>query len=237
MTRRLVPEALKRRVKRRLGCPDHEATLARMKAVGFSPRVVIDVGAHHGAWTRLCKRMFPECRVLMVEPQKDSLGRLQALASECADVEIASCLLGAAAAPAVDFLGTGTNASVLREHAKPPRAVASLPMRTLAEVVAGSEFARPDLVKLDVQGYELEVLKGAGDVIACAEALVLEVSLIPIYDDCPLLDEVLGFMGERGFAAYDVCGLIRRPRDRALWQMDVMFVRDGSRLSESRSWD
>jgi len=86
-----------------------------------------------------------------------------------------------------------------------------------------------DFIKMDVQGYELEVLRGATRAMAQAQAIYLEVSLVPINQGCPLIDEVMQFMTGRGFRLLDFCSQNRR-KDGILWQTDLMFVRNGTPL-------
>ena len=97
-------------------------------------------------------------------------------------------------------------------------------MTTLDEVV-GSVITSPQLLKLDVQGYEVEVLKGATRILAHTEVALLEVSLIEYNAGSPLFAEVIACMSNAGFAAYDICGYARRESDRALFQVDMLFVR------------
>ena len=65
----------------------------------------------------------------------------------------------------------------------------------------------------------------------------MEVSLLRVNEGAPLLADVLQFMGERGFRAYDICSFIRRPLDNALWQSDFIFVRETSPLLASQSFN
>ena len=87
-------------------------------------------------------------------------------------------------------------------------------------------FMTPNMVKLDTQGYELEVLRGASRVLASVEVVLLEVSLIPINKGAPSFAEVVRFMADRGFKLFDFCSQIRR-KDGVLWQSDLLFFRDG----------
>ena len=87
-----------------------------------------------------------------------------------------------------------------------------------------------DFIKLDVQGYELEVLRGAQRILAGVEAVLLEVSLLKINRGAPILDEVVAFMRERQFVAYEILEIHRRPLDRAMNQVDIIFVRQDSPL-------
>jgi hypothetical protein len=80
-----------------------------------------------------------------------------------------------------------------------------------------------------VQGFELEVLKGAGEALARCEFVLTETSLISVNRGAPRTDEVIAFMKERGFRLFDVCAFHRR-EDHSLWQMDVLFINERSRF-------
>jgi FkbM family methyltransferase len=233
----LIPPAAKVPIRKWLGIPDLEVALDRLRGAGFRPRFIVDVGAFIGDWTVMARRLFPEARVLMVEPQPNRAPALQAVAARLPDVRFASALLGATPAPAVTFFQNETVSSVLEEPDNPSAAaVLTLPMTTLDAVVAESGFGAPDFLKLDVQGYELEVLRGASSALAGAEVVLLEVNLIPINKGAPLLAETTAFMAARGFRAYDICSEIRRPLDGALWQTDMLFARESSPLVASTRW-
>jgi glycine cleavage system regulatory protein len=93
----------------------------------------------------------------------------------------------------------------------------------------GPDAPRVDFMKLDVQGYELEILRGAARAMEQAQAVYLEVSLVPVNDGCPLFNEVMQFMDAKGFRLLDFCSQTRR-KDGVLWQTDLMFVKTGSPL-------
>ena len=109
-------------------------------------------------------------------------------------------------------------------------------MTTLDAITQGTPFAAPSFLKLDVQGYELEILKGGTNTLQSAEAVLMEVNLLALHDGAPLFHESAEYMGKHGFQVYDLCGLMRRPYDGALWQADVIFVRNSSPLVSSRRW-
>jgi FkbM family methyltransferase len=234
---RLVPDKAKRELKEQLGVPSMESTLDRMRRNGFAPRVAIDVGAYSGEWTTLCKDVFPATRVLMIEPQAGRLPDLARVAAAYEGVSLVQTLLGSEPMERVAFYEKETASSVLPEVERNDEPSSYLPMVTLDALLEEQNYERPDLLKLDVQGYELEVLKGGERTLASAEAVLLEVNLIPIHEGAPLLHEVVAYMAERHFRAYDICTLYRRPYDLALWQVDVMFVTTKSPLVASKRWD
>lgn len=94
----------------------------------------------------------------------------------------------------------------------------------------------PDPLKLDVQGYELGVLKGAAGSLPRVQAVLVEVNLLDIHVGVPLLADLVGWLDARGFAAFDICGLMRRPLDDALWQADLVFVPKAGPLRQDKRW-
>jgi hypothetical protein len=107
---------------------------------------------------------------------------------------------------------------------------------TIDGVLEGDVENVPEIAKLDVQGYELEVLRGAETLFGKTELFILEVSLFKFADNVPPAHEVVGFMAERGYWVYDLCGFLRRPFDGALGQVDLAFARERGRLRDSNRW-
>jgi FkbM family methyltransferase len=234
----LMPPGVKSRLKGFLHIPDMEFSLGRLSRVGFRPRATIDVGANAGDWSRMCRRVFPDTKILAIEPQTRCEPSLRQMAHELGGVTIAQILVGARAAAAVPFYQqefTGIS-SVLREPEAPAVATVPKDMVTLDELIASEEFPQPGLIKLDVQGYELEVLRGGSQALAGAEVVLMEVNLLPIYEGAPLLHETIAFMTDGGFRAYDFCSAMRRPLDDALFQTDMLFVRHDSPIIASKRW-
>src|SRR5947209_10700654 len=99
----VVPDGLKRKIRVACGVPDMEASLLNMQRNGFHPQRVIDVGAYVGDWTRMCRRLFPDARVLMIEPQGRLRETLQQMAAADPRVEFSPVLVGANRQAAVPF--------------------------------------------------------------------------------------------------------------------------------------
>jgi len=222
---------------RRLGVPEVRFALERLSAVGFQPITVFDVGAYRGDFARLCLQIWPTCNVACFEALEPKVNELRTLEHLTGRVQVFNCLLGASAAADVPFHTSETASSILSEHHDQGFSIENYPMRTIDDVVAES-FASVELslLKIDVQGYELEVLKGARHSLSRFELLLLELNLLDIHRDVPLLADVIGWLDDQGFIAYDICGLTRRPLDRALWQADFIFVPKTSSLRADKRW-
>lgn len=216
--------------------PSQDGTFRTLKHLGWSPQVCIDVGAYHGEWARMFLDIFPHSRVLMIEAQEGKRTILwRAVAESGGRLALEISLLGAEHGRDVEFSEMETGSSVFPEVSHAPRSVVGKPLTTLDHLLAKRpEWKSPQFIKLDTQGYELEVLKGARRTLSTVDAVLMEVSLVQINSGCPLFAEVVAFMAEAGFQPFDFCSQIRR-RDGVLWQTDLLFVRaDGAIRVDSR---
>jgi FkbM family methyltransferase len=209
-------------------------TLKRAKSAGLAPLTVVDVGASNGQWTQECRRIFPEAHYLLVDPLDENQEALRTLAARERGVSVWQGALGAASGQ-MEFQCHGDQSSFLRSDEFVGTAK-TVEVRTMDQLVSASGLPSPLLIKADVQGYELEVLKGAKDSLASAELLLLEVSMRRYYDNSPLAHEVIAFAGQCGFRIYDICTYIQRPADRELIQADIAFVRADSQLFTHEGW-
>jgi hypothetical protein len=132
--------------------------------------------------------------------------------------------------PAVEFYKMGTGSSVFEERSNAPRQVLFIPMRTLDSVAIEKNFIHASLLKLDVQGNELGILRGASALLSNVECVLLEASFLQYNKGAPLFGEVVRFMAERGFVLFDIGALVRWAKDNSLLQGDFLFVREDSAL-------
>ena len=201
--------------------------LAFLRDRGLEPRGILDIGAFEGDWTRLARSVWPRSPVMMFEANEAKLPRLRTLASDDG-ITLQPALLGATSGQEVTFHVMESGSSVFEEHS-PHRRTSVVQRLTALDDLVGDDV-HPDLIKIDVQGYELEVLRGGEKTLARAKAVLIELSLLEINEGTPLLHEVLPFMAERGFLSYDILEVHRRPLDNAMNQIDVLFVPAGSPL-------
>jgi FkbM family methyltransferase len=239
---RILPVALRNRLRelalrtipsmRHLDMPRR---LAHLKALGFEPRSIVDVGAHWGDWARVAAKVWPRARILGVEPNPDDLPHLEQTRRDVPSFDFRQGLLGPERRT-VKFRSESHQTSLLAPVPGESEALQTAEMWTLDELLAQAAFGPPQLIKLDVQGYELEVLRGASHALSQCEAVLAEVSMFRFFPGMPLADEVIQFMRERGFVWYDVAGIYRRKHDDALGQMDLLFVREDHPLRASSAW-
>jgi FkbM family methyltransferase len=210
--------------------------LGRMRDQGFDPQVVIDVGAAHGDWTASCRRIFPRARYVLVEPLPLYARELTTLAKH----ERIEYVPAAAGRQKTDLQllvpnQPGGSSFLPSSRSGDPYFKRSV----LVPVLRLDSLAIPDgstLLKLDVQGFELEVIAGAGELLNQVEAIVAECSIHPFQRDLPLIHEVIQRLADLGFVLYDIADE-ERWSSGTLAQVDVIFVRSGSPLLTPRWWN
>jgi FkbM family methyltransferase len=221
-------------VRAETGLLDVRWSLRNAAASGLAPCSILDVGAHRGRWAEAVRPLFPDAGILLLEANEECRVDLEAAASRMGRASARIVLLGPREEDGVPFYRMSEGSSVLPELSDVPRTCARLPARTLDRVVDPVEWPGPYLLKLDVQGYELSVLEGAENTLARAEAVYLEVSYLPYNRGAPLFQEVVAFMARKGFLVYDLCSTHRRMSDGALFQGDVLWVREDGPLRAPR---
>jgi FkbM family methyltransferase len=230
---RIAPVALDRQVSKRFDLPVPAVVLAALRDKGFRPKRVLDIGAYEGGFTRLVKQIWPETSVLMFEPNLAKASILQTVGRKLG-VDYSDKLLGAKDGDEVTFNLLETGSGIFNEKSDVERTTETRKLSSL-DSVAGPVPA--NFLKIDTQGYELEVLRGAERVLSQAEVVLLEISLIEINDGAPIVDEVIAFMKKAGFVLYDICEFHRRSMDKALWQIDGLFVRINSPLRANKTFN
>jgi FkbM family methyltransferase len=222
----------------RFGAMSDALELLRLR--DFQPRVIIDGGANVGEWTEMALRIFPGAAVHLVEPQPACRPRLEKLARTREGLTVHAVALSQPGRTRLAFTGGvaegGTGVHVLT--AAESNVELECPSTTLDELfVARISRADRPLLKLDLEGHELDALRGADAVLAAVEVIVIEARLYDInHNGLPVFRDVFQFLADRGFELYDVASTGWRRRDMRMHMLDAVFVRTGSALAADQSW-
>jgi FkbM family methyltransferase len=202
----------------------------RLKEKGFVPGGIMDIGAYEGQWTRTIRGIFPEPPILMIEARIEQKSTLERVCSDQFNVNYVIALLGHEAHEAVPFYVSGTGSSIFPERSDVKKVVRRVPMLTIDKISSETERLRePFFLKLDVQGAELDCLRGGDVTLGKAEIVQLEVALLNYNEAAPQAAEVIAFMDSKGFAIFDISGFIR-PNAIDLVQLDIIFAKKTSSL-------
>jgi FkbM family methyltransferase len=201
-----------------------------LQRLDFVPNHIIDVGANRGHWTRTAFEYFPDALYTLVEPQNQ-------LKSFVDDLIERGCTLnwinaGCGARPGnlplvvSDRDDSSTFVLVDRHGQSTGSRRVTVPIMTLNQIVAAGA-AHPEMVKIDAEGFDLEVLEGASNLLGKTDVFLVEAVVCANYDNT--VARVVGLMAKAGYSLMDITD-INRNRQGALWLCELAFVRDGSPL-------
>ena len=204
-----------------------------LKALGLSPRHIVDVGANHGNWTRAALAAFPQARLTMFEPQQKLAEQHRDLAMN-ARVAIHYKGLGDfdGSAPFTFHPRDDSSSFVYSadEAAAQGMVQGEVEIMRLDTAMAGSAFGAPQIVKIDAEGLDLKVLDGAPETIARAQIVLIEATVAcPAYPNTAAI--IFQKMDALGFRLFDITDLNRSPELGILWLIEAAFVRKDSVLA------
>ncbi len=228
---------------RQLG--DIEHFIRDLALRGLPVTTALDGGAHHADWSKLVKKYFPTANLWMFDPLEEHRPYMDEFCRQHPGSRSFVAALSQTDGEQVFTLYENLDGSSLMHEADRDQLATGsqrvVPVRGIDSLIEKDAMPVPQLVKLDVQGYEIEVLKGAKRIFGGAEAIILEVNMYDFWPDSAvknyLFADVVNFMLELGYVVYDFPGTIRRPFDNAIGQIDVCFVPERGYLRKYRGWE
>jgi len=197
---------------------------------------VLDVGANVGQYATLLRRAGYRGRIVSCEPLSGAFAQLQRRAAGDGSWTTLRTAVGPERGETTINVSANSFSSSLlpmtdahRESAPGSAYVASetVPMTTVRALMAGNELTpERTLLKIDTQGYEAEVLAGAGDVVEQLGAVQLELSFVELYEGQELFDAHYARMRELGFRLHIIEPGFSSPDDGRMLQIDGLFVRE-----------
>lgn len=208
------------------------ARLAEIKARGFAPATLFDCGASDGGWTKAARALWPELSAVLIEPLDE---HREALARIPNSLHIDRLLWGLSG-QLLEFNEYGGQSSVFPNHAGLHYGAPSQRSTATLDRIAEQTGIYPDLVKMDIQGAELQAMMGASKVLSRCKLLVLETWVIAAQPGIPLMHIIAGYLAEHGWLLYEIGDLMPRDLDGALTAFDAFFVPADSPLIADKCW-
>jgi FkbM family methyltransferase len=150
------------------------AALRRITARGIEVGTVVDIGASNGSWSKSVMPFFPSARYLLVEAQNTHEVELKKFVEAHPNAEY--ILKAAGEKPGTIFFDA-SEAFAGQALTKRTRAdLVELPVCSIDEEVRSRNLPGPFLLKFDVHGFELSILRGAEQALANTSLLIMECS-------------------------------------------------------------
>ena len=177
--------------------------------MGFAPRAVYDVGAYHGGWTKAARKVFPASNYFLFEANGDNVPKLK----ETGETFFNAVLSGQDGAATEFYLpknAVATGASLYKEQ---------------TAHYDGDNLRVETVItrRLDALAAELDVLAGAGALLAHTSAIIAELSFLSYNDAAPLIADVIAGIDRLGFKCADICE-VHKAAGGSVLQADFLFA-------------
>jgi FkbM family methyltransferase len=208
-----------------------------LRREGFQFHTVIDAGANVGQFARAAAETFPDATVISIEALPASAETLRANLAGHPRVEVIQTAVGSSDGRIQFFpneYSLASSALPLKTDKVPSfgqirhLGAIDVPLARLDTLFRDREFRGPTLLKLDLQGFELEALKGAQETLAQCDKVLVETTFDPDYEGAPSFDELLTFLHDHGFAFLSALSFFKDSDGRVV-EMDALFAAQSDR--------
>jgi len=206
---------------------EHEHVLASL-----NPDLVIDIGANRGQFALAALKVLPNANVTCFEPLNSAFAVLSSLfrwndrvlihktAIGDLDSEIAINISNREDSSSLLSIGNLQTETFPGTHSLGTEVVS---VSRLSNFVSQEVLAKTTLLKIDVQGFELQVLQGAAELLDKIEFIYVECSFMELYRDQFLASDIISFLFARGFRLNGVHNTSVNKRGIAV-QADFLFA-------------
>jgi len=228
--RRLTQES--RKIRTNIG-----ESYSLIRGLGFQPKTVVDVGVASG--TPELYRAFPDSYFLLIDPLKEFESDLMSILQRYKGSYILAAAGSSSGHVKFNVHDNHLGGSSLYKESMGTEAdghEVTVQMIRIDQILKDKQLYGPYLMKVDVQGAELDVLEGAQQTLLETEVVVLEVFLFEFMKGAPQFFDVASYMKNHDFVAYDIILDWNRPLDNALGQIEIVFVKEKGLFRQDHSY-
>jgi FkbM family methyltransferase len=198
-------------------------------------KTVLDVGSYIGSFAYAIRHILPDARIYSFEPLQDNYAQLVKNLTPFGNFQAFNTAIGEHTgemefhrsdfSPSSSVLEMGE----LHRQAFPQAAHSTallVPIARLDDYLGKLSLTSPVFLKIDVQGYEDAVLRGAGQVLKQVDFLEIEVSYQPLYSGQVLFEGIHQLLTQAGFRFAGNLDSMLSPLDGSILQSDALFIRN-----------
>ncbi|MBD2353379.1 FkbM family methyltransferase [Tolypothrix sp. FACHB-123] len=222
-------------LRQRGGLPNTFLQLNQPWLHSLNINTVIDIGANTGQFALTINKILSKAKIYSFEPLPECFEKLQTLMSNCKNFTGFNVALGDepgnltfeknAFTPSSSFLKMTDLHKTVYPHTKNTNYI-NVKVETLDHIINSLEIGDNILIKLDVQGYEYKVIRGAENTIMRCKLLIIETSFEPLYEGQPLFNDLYNELIKYGFVYAGAIEQNYNPQNGKILQADSIFIRD-----------
>ena len=205
---------------------EHEKVLRSLRC-----KHVVDIGANRGQFALICRKVFPDARIDSFEPLDEPAARYRSVFRGDGLANLHPFAIGPTEGEAIIHISKADDSSSLlpitpRQSSLFPgteeKGTRTIQVLPLDAIFRDTEIIQPTLLKIDVQGYELECLEGCQQLLTLFAYVYVECSFIELYNGQALAHEVIDYLHRQGFCMTGVYNT-HYDRDGMAVQADFLF--------------
>jgi len=192
---------------------------------------VVDVGANKGQFALVVRNCSPNARIVSFEPLEAPANKYLCVFKGDDKVRLCKVAIGSENSTKLIHVSKSDDSSSLlpitttqselfpgTEEAR----TETIKVNVLEDHITADEVVSPSLLKIDVQGYELEVLNGSLRILNCFDYIYVECSFVELYEGQAFASSIIDFLQNKNFA---LCGVYNMSYDQSgkAIQADFLF--------------
>lgn len=200
----------------------------------FGVQTILDIGANEGQFIEKISMILPSTYIYSFEPLKQPFEKLKNNTSRYSNITVFNFALGDVERESVinrnDYSPSSSLLELTDLHKKAfpiteKVTEEKIQVKILDSVAPNLNLKKKIFMKIDVQGYELNVLRGAERMLSDVDIILTETSFYELYKDQPLFGDVYKFLCDRGFKYFGGFEQLNDERDGRILQADSIFIR------------
>ncbi len=180
------------------------------------PKVIFDCGANIGLVSFEFGKCFPKARIYSFEPNPDVFQKLSLSLEQEENIHPRNLGVGSREGSITFYKNNNTGTSSFlqpnefhRAHMARKYTTISVPVITIQRICDEEKITEISILKLDIEGYELEALEGCRELLKSqrVDCLFIEVSFVPTYNGQPLIEDIITYLRRFEYIPYNMYGI------------------------------
>jgi FkbM family methyltransferase len=197
-------------------------------------KTVLDIGANDGEFARHIRQVLPKARIYSFEPLEECFASLRANFERDSNFSAINLALGDKSETTMIYRSAFSPSSSLLPMAELHKQAFPytsehqeelIQVEKLDNIASQLAIDYPLLVKIDVQGFEAQVISGGINTLSKARIIIVEMSIEQLYEGQELFDSIYRRLYDLGFYYSGNYSQMYHPHDGCILQVDAIFMR------------